>query len=92
MTAECYISEIYIPVHNDKSQDILSFAFPLNLTEEDLRASAGDPTGFDEYKDGDYEARTLEYTRESTIYYGDWGYEFEFINGELRYLTLNWLP
>lgn len=92
VTAECCISEIYLPVHNDREQNVISFAFPLTLTEEELRANAGEPTDFNEYKSDDYVSHRLEYTRESTVYYGDWGYNFEFDNDELRYITIDWLP
>lgn len=91
--SECYISEVYLPVHHDKTQDILSFAFPLNITMDDLKANAGEPTEEKHY-DGDdgYYTDTLEYTRESTKYIGDSGYSFEFMKGELYCVTIDYQP
>ena len=90
--AELAINEIYLPLHDDETQDILTFAFPTTITEDELRANAGEPTDFNEYEDGDYVSHTLEYTQEPTKYYGDSGYTFEFTNGALSYLTIEYLP
>ena len=89
--AECKLSEIYLPVHKDKEQNILSFAFPLTITEKELVAQAGEPTDTSEYKgDNNYISRKLEYTADSTKYLGDSGYSFEFINGDLRYVIIDY--
>lgn len=90
--AELAINEIYLPLHDDETQDILTFAFPATVTEDELRANAGEPTDFSNYEDGDYVSHTLEYTQESTKYYGDSGYTFEFTNGALSYITIEYLP
>ena len=89
--AECPICEIYLPVHQDDPNTILTFAFPLNLTEEDLIANSGEATDFREYvsDDGDYVSHTYEYKVDSERYIGDSGYSFEFANGELRYLYID---
>ncbi len=91
--AECYINEVYLPVHQDKTQNILSFAFPLNVTMDDLKANAGEPTEVKHF-DGEegYYTDTLEYTTKSTKYYGDSGYTFEFTKDELKYVTIEYLP
>ena len=86
------INEVYLPVNADKTQSTLSFDFPLNMTENDLRTAAGEPTDFKEYSDSNYTKHTLKYTHEPATYYGDCGYTFEFTNGELRYVTLEYLP
>lgn len=93
VTSECYVNEVYLPVHQDKTQDILSFAFPLNLTMDELKANAGEPTEVRHY-DGDngYYTDTLEYILESTKYYQDGGYTFEFTKGELKYVTVEYMP
>lgn len=92
-TAECYIGEVYLPLHDDETQDILTFAFPQNITMDELKKNAGEPTDTSHY-DGDdgYYTDTLEYTRKSTKYIGDSGYKFEFTNGQLRYITIEYLP
>lgn len=89
--AECPICEIYLPVDLEESNDILQFAFPLTLTEEELVANSGEPTDKDEYTsdDGDYQSNTYEYKIDSEQYYGDSGYRFEFTNGELKYVYID---
>lgn len=87
--AECPICEIYLPVDLEESNDILQFAFPLNITEDDLIANSGEPTDKSEYSDGDYQSNTYEYKKDSEQYYGDSGYQFEFVNGELRYVYID---
>jgi hypothetical protein len=89
---ELYVNEVYLPNHPDESQNILSFTFPLNMTEEQLRTNAGEPTDFSEYDDDDYTQHTLKYTQDGEKYYGDCGYKFEFTNGELKYITMTYLP
>ena len=91
--ADCKISQIYFPVNQDKEQNILSFAFPLTITEEELLNNAGEPTDKSEYKgSNDYVSRTYKYTVDSTKYYGKSGYTFEFTNGKLRYVTISYMP
>lgn len=90
--ADCKLSQIYLPVNKDKEQNILSFAFPLTITENELVSQAGKPTNESEYKGtGDYFKRTLEYTIGSTKYLGNSGYRFEFLNGDLQYLYIDYL-
>lgn len=92
-TSECYISEIYLPTRQENGQKILSFEFPTSATEEEIRANAGEPTEEKQY-DGDngYVSRKIEYTKESGKYIGDYGYTFEFANGELQYITIDYMP
>lgn len=90
--AECPISSIYLPVDLEESNDILTFAFPLTMTEDDLLAQAGEPTSQDSYSSGsDYVMNTYEYKVESENYYRESGYKFEFTNGVLSYVTINWI-
>lgn len=88
--AKSPLCQVYIAVHQDEEQDIIEFAFPLNITEKELVAQAGEPTKSNEYKgDNGYVSRTVEYKKDSEKYYGSSGYRFEFVNDELRYLTIN---
>lgn len=89
--AECPICEIYLPVDLEESNDILQFAFPLTMTEEELVANSGEPTDKDEYTsdDGTYQSNTYEYKVDSEQYIGDSGYRFEFANGELSYVYID---
>ena len=91
--AECPISKVYLPVNQDKTQNILELSIPLDITEETLIAQAGEPTDRSEYfGDDDYVSIGLEYKRDSDVYIGDWGYDIEFINNELRYVTIDYMP
>ena len=91
--AECPISKVYLPVNHDKTQNILELSIPLDITEETLIAQAGEPTDRSEYfGDDDYVSIGLEYKRDSDVYIGDWGYDIEFINNELRYVTIDYMP
>ena len=86
--SECPISYIYLPVIKDQQQNILQFAFPLTVTEEEFVANAGEPTDKSEYGD----SRTYRYKVDSTKYYGSSGYNIEFNKGELRYITIDYKP
>lgn len=90
--AECYIYRVYLPVHQDQKQNIIAFAFPLDITLEQLKEAAGKSTDSSHRKVDDRTYDTLEYTKESTRYYADWGYKFEFMNDELQYVTLDYIP
>ncbi len=91
--SECYINEVYLPIKKDSTQNILTFAFPLNMTMEELKANAGEPTDTRHY-DGDdgYYTDTMKYVQESTKYYHDGGYTFEFMKGQLNYITIEYMP
>lgn len=94
VAAECYINEVYLPLHDDETQDILKFAFPQNISMDELKAKAGEPDDSRHYDDdeSDYYSDTLEYTKESTKFYRDSSYTFEYMNGELRYITIEYMP
>lgn len=92
---ECVVCEIYIPVNKDIEQDVLKLDFPLTLTMAELEASAGLPEdGVEHYEDedSDYYSDTYKYSIESEKYYGGSSYDFEFVNGEIRYIYINWMP
>ncbi len=90
--SECIVSEIYFPIKQDETQDILEISIPNDITEEQLIAQAGEPTDRSEYINGDYENISVEYTRGSSKYIGDCGYDIEFTNGELKYVTIDYMP
>lgn len=89
----CFLSEVYLPLHSDEEQDVLSFAFPMDITMEELIANAGEPDETSHY-DGDngYYTDTVCYTRDSERYYSASKYRFEFVKGELAYVTINYVP
>lgn len=89
---DCPISQIYLPNRDDETQNILKFAFPLTMTESELKENAGEPTDTRNYSSDGYISNTYEYTKDSEKYYRDSGYDFEFVNGKLKYVTINLIP
>lgn len=87
------IVEVYLPNNLDKTQNVLSFAFPLDLTEEQLLEKCGEP---DEKKlrepDDEYGYNTYKYIKESDVYYSDSKYYFEFSKKGLKYLYVTYIP
>ena len=88
--ADCTLSEIYFSIDEEKEQNILSFAFPLTITEDNLVSQAGQPTNQSEYQGNGYVKRTLQYTIDSTKYLGNSGYKFEFRNDVLDSLSITY--
>ena len=59
--AECPIVEIYLPVDLEEDNSILTFAFPLTITEAELIANSGEPTDRSDYtSDDEYESDEYE--------------------------------
>jgi len=87
------IVEVYLPNHPDETQDIIKFAFPTTLTEEELIANCGEPQEkrLSDPED-EYGANYYDYTQESTKYYSDLKYSFDFVKGQLKYFTMTYLP
>lgn len=89
---DCPITEVYLPNHPDETQNIISFAFPLTMTEDELKTNAGEPSDYKNYPDEKYSSSIYEYNKDSEKYYQDSGYKFEFGNGQLKYVTIDYLP
>lgn len=91
--SELPICQVYLPIDiEDEGNDRIQFAFPLNVTEDELVANSGEPTDFREYvsDDGSYVSHTYDYEVDSEMYIGSSGYSFEFANGELKYLYITY--
>jgi len=93
-TADCYVNTVYFPNDLERTQNIISFNFPLNITMDDLIARAGEPDKNDHYdsEDSDYYSDTIEYSQTSEKYYGNSYYTFEFVDSALSYLTITYTP
>ena len=90
---ELPIVEFYLPNHPDETQNILSFAFPLDLTEEQLLSQCGEPDEKDlRGLENEYGTNSYEYIKESEVYYSDSSVQFEFVKGELRYFYMTYMP
>lgn len=79
-TAACTLSQLYYPVDLQSKQEVLKLNFPLTITEEELVASAGDPT----VKNVNMGVTHYMYT------VGKYGYDFIFANGTLSAVTLSY--
>ena len=89
--AECPITQIYLPVKQDMDNSMLTFAFPLDITEEELVANSGEPTELREFvPEGEsYSNNTYNYKRDGERYAGTSGYSFQFMKGVLKYLYID---
>ena len=90
--SECYISEVYLPMHIGETQNVMSFAFPVDMTLDELLANESDQTDNRTYEGESHTTDTVEYKKDSTKYYGQYGYKFEFLDGNLQYITIDYLP
>lgn len=91
--SELYISEIYLSLDADEEQDILTFAFPLDMTEEELVAHAGEPTDYFHYDgEGGYYSDDYEYSQSRPSEYGYVAYCFDFVNDVLDTVSLEFIP
>lgn len=87
------ISDLYFPLKKDRTQDVLTFAFPFDVTMDALKANAGEPTEVDHYEAEDgYTSDGLLYEYDSSKYFGQGGYEFEFIRGQFDGVFMKYLP
>lgn len=89
---DCPIREIYFSIDEDETQNVLSFNFPFSLTEDNLKENSGDPTDYSTNTSNKYTYTTYKYKVESDDYYGESGYNFEFTNGKLSYVTIDYMP
>ena len=93
---ECYVNEVtfYGSYTKGETQNVLTFDFPLNVTIEDLKANAGDPTEKPYHNEDDpkFIADYLEWTKQGKKYMNRNRYRFEFYNYELRNVTITYFP
>ena len=95
--SECVICSIRVPSlesHYNNGAN-LAFDFPMDITMEELAANAGEPKGDDkkhtESDNGRY-TDTYTYKQKSKKYLGNKSYEFEFKNGEISRISINYIP
>lgn len=87
------IVDLYFPVKQDKTQSVLTLNVPWNVTIDELKANAGEPTKVDHYEaDGGYTSDTLEYKYESSRYLRPGGYDFDFVRGQLNAVHMQYIP
>lgn len=86
----CYLGYY---TRDDEKQNIVTFDFPDTMDIDTLLANAGEPTETRVYdEDPKYVSKYFVYEQDSTMYYGNFGYEFYFMNGNLDSITLDYLP
>lgn len=92
---DCFINEIYYAAPlKGKTQSVLTFDFPLNLTMDELKANSGEPNENPYHNEDDpkFVYDKLRYTKKSTKYLNKNTYSFDYTNGELRYVTITYIP
>ena len=95
---ECYINEILYKkttlVKDGETQDFVTFDFPLDLTMDQLKANAGEPTGRTYHNEDNpkYIYDTLEWTKKGTKFMNSNRYTFEYTNGELKNVVITYIP
>ena len=95
---ECYINEILYKkttlVKDGETQDFVTFDFPLDLTMDQLKANAGEPTGRTYHNEDNpkYIYDTLEWTKKGTKFMNSNRYSFDYTNGELKEVTITYIP
>lgn len=87
------ITDIYFPLKKDKTQSVVTFPFPEDLTIESLKANAGEPTE-ERHHDGNkgHYTDTLEYRYESSLYFTRGGYIFDFVDGRFNAVKISYIP
>ena len=71
---------------NVTESGVVEFAFPDNITREELYANSGDPTEIDDDLD------RVDYLVDSTMFDDDSGYKFFFEDNKLCEVHISWLP
>ena len=93
--ADCVLSRIYVTFsdhHEEKKDSALSFAFPLDMTKEQLEENAGEPNDKNRYEGSRYVSDTYEYKKTGKRYYGYNKYCFIFYDDVLDYFYIEYLP
>ncbi len=85
---ECSLQGVYLFVHQNEEQSVLSFNFPLSMTKEELFANAGEPTDKTEIAT----SGTYHYKKPSTQDYSNSAYDFSYSNNKLSSVSLSYLP
>lgn len=86
------MSAVYFTVKENQEQRIIEFPFSLKMTENKLKKIAGKPTYTSKNKFDDQKIKRYEYKTKSKSHYTDSGYSFEFVNGKLKYIVMDWTP
>ena len=94
---ECYVNGISLySIKFTKDQKVVTFDFPLTMTQEELVAGAGDPgkDGYRHYESDDKKSVTDTYTYhgERNKYITASYYSFDFYNGEFNSVSLRYMP
>ena len=94
---QCVIYKISLPSIDShyKNGANLSFDFPIEITQEEVIANAGEPKkGNKTHYEGDngYYTDTYRYTEKSKKYLGSKEYSFEFKKGEISRILISYMP
>lgn len=89
---DCVLSAVYFTVKEDQEQETIEFPFSLKMTENKLKKTAGKPTYTSKNKFDKQKIKRYEYKTKSKSHYMDSGYSFEFVDGKLKYVVMDWTP
>ena len=93
---ECYVNEILYKVLSDEGakQKVITFDFPLNLTLDELKANSGEPNEKPYHNEDNpkYIYDTLEWTKKGTKFWNSNRISFRFTNGELKEVSMTYIP
>lgn len=93
---ECYVNEILYKVLSDEGakQKVISFDFPFSLTIDDLKANSGEPNEKPYHNEDNpkYIYDTLEWTKKGTKFWNSNRISFRFTNGELKEVSMTYIP
>ena len=93
--SECFVCEVCLYLDEEESQDVITFDFPLDMTAEELVSVCGEPEDeiyHYESDDGTYISDEYRYKADAEKYYGYRYYEFNYVNGVLDTIYINYLP
>lgn len=88
---DCVLERVYYYVDDDE-KNVVTFPFSTTMSENEFKEKAGTPSDTSNYSSNDYTSNTYEYKKDSNKYYGEYGYEFDYTDGELYSITMDWLP
>ena len=92
---DCVISSLFYNTKKDQTQNVISFDWPLTLSQEELLATLGEPDDKFHYpdetaEDQSYVSDKYTWQQESEQYIGYKKYVFEYVNGNLDSINIFW--
>ena len=93
--ADCPLRRLYVTLSDHPEEldtSILTMAFPLDLTMEQLTEHAGEPDDTSHYDGSKYVSDTYTYKKSGRRYYGYNEFSFTFHDNVLDYFSIDYIP